>query len=331
MNSSNTYNTVKEQDKNKPFFQFRSNRLIFLICILIATLFWLLIKLSDVYSVNYDFRVTYNNAPPDSRLTKVIDSTLNLNLTARGFAILKMSLFDDMENLNINLDSYTIENKGGIRYSISTQELTKKLAEIIGVSEKDIKFSKATLTFDMEKTSEKLVQVLPDYTINFMNQYDLYNDVRTDPNVIMVYGSQNILDTLSTIHTKKLILENVMTDMVKKVEITNPDPALLSFEEYEVSLHFKVEKFTESEITIPINLNNLEYKIKTFPSQVKVYYRVAQIDFNEVKAHQFNIHPVINNIDIMQANKLPLKLSKQPDFVRNVRIVPSDVEFLIIK
>jgi len=29
--------------------------------------------------------------------------------------------------------------------------------------------------------------------------------------------------------------------------------------------------------------------------------------------------------------KLPLKLSKQPDFIRNIRIVPSEVEFLIIK
>ena len=116
-----------------------------------------------------------------------------------------------------------------------------------------------------------------------------------------------------------------------KVELENPDPGLLSLGQSEVTLFFKVEKFTESEITLPVNLNNLNYKIKLFPSQVKVYYRVAQSDFNKVQTSQFNIYPVLDNMDILQAHKLPLRLSKQPDFVRNVRIVPLEVEYLIIK
>ena len=92
MEGPNTYKSDKEQENNNSFFRVRSDRLIFFICILIASLFWALIKLSDVYSVNYSFRVTYSNAPPALRITKLGDSTLNLNLTARGFSILKMNL-----------------------------------------------------------------------------------------------------------------------------------------------------------------------------------------------------------------------------------------------
>ena len=77
MKSTTTYNTAKKQEKNKSPFRFRSDRLIFIICILFASLFWLLIKLSDVYSVNYSFRVTYNNVPSALRLTKMVDSTLD--------------------------------------------------------------------------------------------------------------------------------------------------------------------------------------------------------------------------------------------------------------
>lgn len=331
MKGDTTYKSNKEQENNKSFFRVRSDRLIFFICIFIASLFWVLIKLSDVYSVNYSFKITYNNVPPELRLTKLDDSTLNLNLTARGFLILKMNIFNDMENLDINLDNYTIEHRDGIKYSIYTQELMESLAGLIGVNEKDILFSKAKLAFEMEKAGEKMVPVVPDYSLKFVNQYDLYKDVKIEPGEVMVYGPRNILDTLTKVFTKKLVLENLMSDQVVVVELENPDAGMLSYGEDKVTLDFKIEKFTESEIVVSINLSNLKYKIKTFPSQVKVYYRVAQSDFNEVRSHQFNIYPAINNMDILQAQKLPLKLSKQPDFVRNIRIVPSEVEFLIIK
>jgi len=331
MEGSNKYSSDKEQENNKSFFRVRNDRFIFFLCILIASLFWVLIKLSDVYSVNYSFKVTYNNVPPELRLTKLVDSTLNLNLTARGFSILKMNLFSDMEDLDINLDNYSVEHRSGVRYSIYTQELMENLAELIGVGEKDIIFSKATLNFEMEKTGEKQVPVVPNYSLSFVNQYDLYKDVSVEPGDVMVYGPKNVLDTLTQVFTKKLILENLMADQVVVVGLENPDVGILNYGKDEVSLDFEVEKFTESELDVSINLSNLKYQIKTFPSQVKIYYRVAQSDFNEVRPHQFNIYPAINNMDILQAQKLPLKLSKQPDFVRNIRIVPSEVEFLIIK
>jgi len=325
------YNSEKDNKKGKPTFRLKADRFIFFICILIAAIFWLLIKLSDVYTVENAFELTYNNEPSGMRVTKLVDSTLKMNLTARGFLILKLNLFTDMEKLDIDLSNYTIETKGDKKYAIYTQELTKKLAEIVGTNENSITFSKAMVSFNMEKSSEKLIPIIPNYSIQFVSQYDLYQSVITTPSSVLVYGPQSILDKLKSISTNKLILENIMSNQVIKVNLENSNPDLLRLEINEVSLDFKVEKFTESEILIPINNSGLQYEIKTFPSQVKVYYRVAQIDFNKVRSHQFNIFPVLNNLDILQVNKLPLELSKQPNFVRNIRIVPSYVEFLIIK
>ncbi len=326
-----TYNSDKTQENKASIFRFKSDRLIFFICIFIAAVFWLLIKLSDVYTVENSFKLTYSNDPAGFRVTELVDSTLDLNLTARGFAILKMNLFNDMENLDINLDNYTLEPRGDEVYAIYTQELTNKLAEVVGVAENNIQFSKTMLIFEMERTSEKRIQVIPEYSLSFVSQYDLYNTVISDPAFIMVYGPLSILDTLESISTIKLLQENIMSDQTVKIDLENPNVDLLRLEVKEVMLSFEVEKFTESEILVPVNLSNLEYKIKTFPSQVKVFYRVAQIDFNEVRSNQFNVFPVINNKNLNQVNKLSLKLLKQPDFVRNVRVVPSEVEFLIIK
>jgi hypothetical protein len=326
-----TYNTRNKQKDRKPIFRFKSDRLVFLICILIAAVFWLLIKLSAVYTVDNSFQLSYTNESSDLRVTKLVDSTLDLNLTARGFSILKMNLFNDMKNLDINLDNYTVEPKGNSVYAIYTQELRKRLARIIGGSEKNIQFSKAVLTFEMEKLSEKLIKVVPNYSFQFTSQYDIYNNVICTPDYIKIYGPQSMLDTINDVYTNNLIRDNVMSDFVVTVGLENPNPDLLRISVTEVSLDFKVEKFTESEIMVAIAHDNLKYKIKTFPSKVKVFYQIAQIDFNKVHSNQFSVLPITNNLDLKEINKLPLKLSKQPNFVRNARIVPSTVEFLIIK
>lgn len=321
----------KQPGKVKTLLGIRSNRLIFIICLFIASFFWLLIKLSDVYTVNYSFGIKYNTPPSSLRLTKIVDSTLDLRLTARGFAILKLNLFNDMDILDINLSNYSIDKKDGSEYALYTQELVNTLSELVNVDEKDIKLSRTVLIFEMEKAGEKLLPVIPDYDIKFTEPFDLYRDVIVSPEKIKVYGPQKILDSLFFIVTDKLILENVISSQVKKVELDNPYPDLLTFEDREILLTFEVEKFTESELVVPVNLSSIGYEIKTFPSQVTVYYKVAQKDYNEVRPHQFNIIPIADDLSITHAKKLPLRIDKEPDFVRNLRMDPREVEFLIIK
>ena len=84
-------------------------------------------------------------------------------------------------------------------------------------------------------------------------------------------------------------------------------------------------------IEIPININGVGKNIKLFPKTVYVHFKVAQKDYNNVRANQFEVIPDIENIDIQNVVRLHLKLNKKPEFVRNITLDPSDVEFLIIK
>jgi len=240
-------------------------------------------------------------------------------------------MFNDMETLDINLGNYEIDDRGNSKYAIYTQELVTTLSELVNVDEKDIQLSRTALLFEMEKTGEKKVAVIPDFSINFSGQYDLYKDVSITPEDITVYGPQNALDSLLFIKTIKVEMENINSDVEIKVELFNPFPQLLTFETNEITLKIEVEKFTESELVVPINLSGMNYHVKTFPSQVTVYYKVAQKDFNDVRPHQFNIIPVIDDLNITNAKKLPLRIENHSDFARNIRIVPTEVEFLIIK
>ena len=308
-----------------------SRRLIFLICLVIAVMFWFLIKLSDVYVVDYSFKVNYKSIPDSMKMTKAIDSTLDLSLTARGFTILKLNLFDNMNRLDINLINYKIERKTGNEYSITTNEIREKLANLINVDEQDIAFSATQLNFMLEKMESKVVEVIPQYSVEFSGQFGLYEDVKVDPAFVKIYGPNSILTVIDNISTDQLNLNSISSNTKVMVGLSNPDPSVLNIDPDKVQMLFDVEKFTEAGFDIIVDASKLEYKIKTFPSKVKVYFQVAQKDFSNIKENQFTIVPVDENIDLKLARKLHLKAVKYPDVVRNIRIVPSEVEFLIIK
>ena len=309
----------------------RNDNWIFFTAILVSVLFWILIKLSDPYTVPYSLRVNYINIPKEKRMTFVSDSSVNVNITARGFEIINLNLFEDMDVLDINLDNFSLMKKEGQNYFVYTEELTEKLADVIGVPKKNVHFSKNTLSFTLTELSQKEFPLVNLVQFEFAEQFELYENPILTPTRVTVFGPAEILDTLKEVFTEEIIIESVHNDRTIRVNLKNPLPNLLNFEPKEVSFQLRVEKFTASNIEIPVNISGIRQSIKLFPKTVQVHFKVAQKDYNNVRANQFEVIPDIQNLDIHTADRLHLKLNKQPGFVRNITLDPADVEFLIIK
>ncbi|MCF6170083.1 MAG: hypothetical protein L3J66_03795 [Bacteroidales bacterium] len=309
----------------------RNDNWIFFTTILISVLFWILIKLSDQYTVPYSFHVNFTNIPVEKRMTFVADSMVNVNVTARGLDILKLNLFEDMDQLDINLDNYSLMKKEGETYFIYTEELSERLADVIGIPKTDVSFSKSTLEFRMAKLAEKKLKVINLVRLEFDDQFDLYDRPVLKPEEITVFGPAEILDTLNEVFTGNILVEQINSDRELHIRLNNPLPGLLKFEPEELVIKLRVEKFTASSIEIPIEAPGIRQTIKLFPKTVKVHFKVAQKDFNNVRTNQFEVVTDIKNIDVREAVRLPLRLAKQPAFVRNTTLDPTDVEFLIIK
>ena len=309
----------------------RSDNLIFLVCIIIAAFFWLLIKLADTYIVSYNYSITYRNIPVEKKLTKIIDTTLNISFKARGFDILRLNITESKEKMTLDLKDYKIENIKNDKYYISTGLIKEELANYVNISESDIELSKNTLQFILDELHEKEVKVKGRHLIEFKDQFDLYEKELLSPQTVSVFGPLSVLDTLHFIYTEEIKLSNIYKDQSVKVRLYNPLPELLNLEPEIVTVQLRVERFTESFIETDIDLSELPEKIRTFPSTIRINFKVAQKDFSNVQPKQFRIVPEIENIDLSEAKRLHLKIVEKPVFIRNEWIVPSDVEFLILK
>lgn len=309
----------------------RSDNLIFVICIIIAVVFWGLIKLSHDYPASYTFKLKYENVPVEKRLTGLVDTTVNIKFSAVGYSIIKLALFEDMTELTIDLENFKLMKKESSEYFIYTDELKEEMASRVKLPATEIDFSRTTLGFILEDLHEKEVEVLSNIKLLFKEQFDLYEKEIITPTIVKAFGPKDVLDTIDHVHTQNITLRDVDSDREIMIYIENPDSDLLHFDPDFVSLKIRVEKFTESSIETPIDFSAINENLKTFPAVARVNFKVAQKDFNNIESGQFRVIPEIGGISLHDVNMLHLTIAEKPDFIRNEWIVPADVEFLIIK
>jgi YbbR domain-containing protein len=309
----------------------RRDNLIFLLCLIIAASFWLLVKLSDYYAVSYNLKVKYINVPEEKRLTKIIDTTLTVNFTAKGYEILKLRLFVNPKQVTIDLNDVEMNKLDNDVYYINTNYLKDKLTGYIDVNESTIIISKRSLRFELKDQMEKMVPVRLKEEIAFKSQFGLYDKERIEPQKVMVYAPQSVLDTLNYIYTEVIRLVDVDKDQIVSARLFNPLPDLINLDPENVTVKLRVERFTESTLELDVDVSTLHKKIRTFPSKITVHFRVAQKDFSNIQASQFKVVPETRNINLNEVKRLHLKLVEKPDFIRDEWISPADVEFLIIK
>ena len=308
----------------------RSDYIVFFTFLIISASLWLLINLSKEYSLSYNMHVYLNSPPVDRIITKQVDSTITFHVNAQGFFLVKLE-FMKPEELVVNVNNYTIQKAEDSIYYISTQPLKENIAELLNISPSKIGFSKNTLSFYMEKLYKKKLKVVPRLTLNFAEFYNLYKPLIIKPESVMAYGPKQVLDTLKEVYTVPVVLDKIKESLEVSLEIDNSEKSFLKIRPEKVQVILDVTKFTQSGVEVPVTNPEKQLNLQTFPSKVKVYYDVALKDYDKVNSSNFTIVPELNNVDLQKVKKLYLKVIRKPDFVRNVRIDPPQVEFIIMK
>ena len=131
-----------------------------------------------------------------------------------------------------------------------------------------------------------------------------------------------------------LLLENVSVNFSEKVSLLVPKNLKnVNYNKREVVVNGFVEKYTEGSFSIPFTVKNLpdNLNITTFPKEVKVVFKVDLPRFNQVKESAFT---VVCDYGVSETNGFSYlipKIISKPNFVKNVKIIPTKVEYLIQK
>lgn len=299
----------------------------FLIFLSLTLLFWILIKMSKIYSTYVVFDLKYENLATVHTLQSEPMKEITASVSSTGFNLINYKL----RNKTVSIDLSKIAQKNGSRYYYLPNNHLSEFQNQLAVETKINRFLVDSIFFYLGKNKSKKVPVELKGEIKFRLGYNFVNQVLISPDSITITGPETQLDTIYSINTEMLKLSEVSSKINEKVALVVFNSDKISISNTEVLVTAEVDKFTEGSLILPFEIINLpsNYRITTFPNEVEVIYQVGLSNFNKVNKENIKVICDYSDSEKNSLTYLIPKLKQQSKLMTSVKIVPEKVEFLI--
>lgn len=302
---------------------------IFALCLFIATALWFLNALSKDYSTTVSYPVKFVNPPRNMFLTSNPPAKFQLNVNAHGFSLLRHKLSLSSSPIVLDLTTIRQEEDGTSNtITVQTQNLISRFSDQVSseITITDITPQVLTLIFDSLET--KMVSVEANIKKEFKSQFYQKGAITVKPESIQISGPATALDTIQSLKTELTEIKDINTDIERTVRVSHPENTRVS--EERITIQIPVERFTEKEISLPIQVKNKPEttSIKLFPSEAKISFLVGMSEYENITAADFKAFVDYNEAD-HDAETLKIEIESKPPYIQMLRISPQNVEFLV--
>ena len=305
---------------------------IFMICLVIATILWMLNALSKNYTTSISYPVRYINLPDNKFIINDPPKQLDIRVNGHGFTLLRHKM--RLAFTPVALDISTILNEQGIQsrdgYTIVASKVLDRISGQISSDLQilDVKPAGISLVFDSLETRQ--VPVKPNIDIQFRSRFDVAGKISTRPGTVEIIGPRAIVEDIDTLYTRQRILKSVDKDIIKEISLVIPDEINTKTEK--VTLFVPVDEFTEKSFQVPIRIDSLppDRLVRLFPQEVTLHFRTGLKQYSFVTPESFDFY--VKNSDLQSGQiSLPVHTGKVPDGIKSLKIYPLHVEYLIEK
>ncbi|MBQ6770043.1 MAG: YbbR-like domain-containing protein [Bacteroidales bacterium] len=319
---------VTSQLGRKPERKNKRSILTFLVFLAMSTALWLLIKLSEDYTTQTLFGVTIVDVPAEKWLASDAP-TVKLSLDINGFHTLRLTTIrEGKRNVTLSLADVPYRLENGNTYSFSSQYVAEKVADLLGVNASDITMNDAKVYFNLVPLKSKPVPVELQADIKAARQYGVYGIPILDPAMVTVFGPEDVIDTVRTVKTELLTLSNASESFSAMVPLLLRDGQVQCATK-EVKASIRVEKFTETEVMVPIALPDT-LRLRLFPDAMTVKCLVAIKDFGSLTPDNFSAVFDAQQFEARQP-LLDVRLTAWPQTVQVIETKPNKVEYIIVQ
>lgn len=300
-----------------------------MICILISTVFWFLIKLSKEYKSDIIVNVRYENVPDHLVVVNKLPSELNFYVKGTGWqlfrnyvqfkrteVIVDIANFGPLQSLQTNANHNFFKNQLPFDYTIE-------------------RISPTEILFEMDDRSERDIPVILIGDIEINSQFGLRDSILLNPPKIRVSGPKSIVDTLSRIQTVEVQLDDLKSNTAGVVDLVMITEANLDYGQTQVRYEINLEQFTESVIELPVKIVNIDEETVVLISKSAELYFQLPIDRYEASKNpefgeNFELIADFNGITETDTT-VGLTVTTFPHYTRNRQIKPKTIKFLFLK
>jgi hypothetical protein len=316
----------------------RINRrtVVFLACLVLSGLFWVLTSLSKEYTEVIHVPVVYTGIPDDKLVVNPLQK--NLDAEVRGFGFDLIWYWLRFEELQIEVSAAPdqlrkFKRNGKLWHYCLMRERQGQIAANFNEQFQLLSVKPDTLFFRFRDRSAKRVPVKLNAQMTFEKQYGMVGMARLEPDSVTVFGLKEWLDTLDHVLTEPEKWTGLKESITTELRLQVPyNSHLMSLSDTMTVVELNVAEFTEGRVTIPVMImGDRADRIKLFPQQVEVIYQVPLSEFDKVLADQFSASVKVSGSEPKELTRLSVELNTHPSTVRQLRVEPPQVEFIIQK
>jgi len=322
----------KEEIKGKTgaFFSSRSwkNTLVFFSFILLASGFWALQYIHQIFEFEVPMRVYYVHIPIEVVLSDQLPQEISLHVQDKGSAYLNYLTKRKKQSLSITIDLRDISSSK-TSYVISQAVLRALVGEKLFSTTQLKSFSPDKIEFDYSPLAKKELPITISGTISPAFGYLFSDSVRMIPNRVLAYGDTNILDTLQEIQTVPLNYSISNKNWTVSAGLRAPEGVRLMVDRVELSA--SIEEYTEKVFELPVVCYNIptNCKVHFFPSTVELGVKVGLSKYSQLSQSGFEIAVNYNDLKLKNTANCSIALTRKPLGLEKYRIAPEVIEFLI--
>lgn len=296
----------------------------FLFFLVFSGLIWMLVQFSQQYIEILRIPVKYENFPQD-KLIEEKGSHLEIRVQQTGFQLAWFKFFRP----KVKVDLSTLPSDSTyLRYNLleNHYDLVKNIP--IDMNKAEFLEKEILIPYHMKDT--KKVPVISQISINYAPGYSSEEKLTLLTDSVQISGTQSDLDSISKVYTKPIKLTDVNSDLLEKIQLEEPDNINL----YQDEIFFKigVEKFTEHQMEIPIEVINAppNVEVSLYPSSVIVNFKVSLARYQQIDKLDFRIVCDYKELNNNQKFFIP-RIIEQPESIQAVRLSSRTIDYIIKK
>ena len=298
-----------------------SDLIIFVVCLGIASVFWLFLSLYEEVERDFDVPLEIEQIPDSIVIVEPIPSSFNLAVQGKGVQFLKF-LWHDVRPLRVKFNDYTT----GGNFLIPRQKLEGLFRDYFGQGVKIINLRPESVKAAYTSNIGRKVKLDFDCDIQPRLLYVVSGPITADVDSVMLYSANDIPRTLTSVSTYPIVKTGLKDTTVFTVKIRPIEGIRIIPDQVKITV--PTEPLISKKRTVPIEVVNVPDNVRlvTFPSTAEVSYLLPMSTYNtESNVKLFVDFSSINR----QTQKVKVQTSSIPGALRNFSFKPDSVEYII--
>lgn len=300
--------------------------LVFLIFVVIAAVFWLVLALNDNLQNSYTVRIQIVNKPDSVTFITDVPADLHASVRDRGTALLRTAVLK-RPVITVNFKDYAADGK----FQLSKADINAQLKAAFGATATILSSSLDSVSVQYTTNKGKRVPVIVVADCTPTTGEVLSGAPKAEPSYAVVYGPRTILDTLTRVFTEPVVKRDVSENKVYDVALHPIKGARIVPANVKVSVN--VEALVSQSAVVAVKAVGVpeDETILLFPQQVGVDYYLPLSEVGVATSKSFRAEVEYNEAVASRSGKVKVHLSGGPGRVYNARLVTDSVEYTIVR